>query len=322
MPDCSLCGKKLKLKYTKKKGNATYCIFDCVSCRLWQLSPIPSHKELSALYADDYFKTRTDRGYNNYLSSQVGESILNTIKKNLNQLKFTDIFITSQIGILKSKKSNITSKDDVDCASKFGRRPEPMASKVSLDVGCASGYFVEYMKQQGWQSEGIDIAPTMVAAAKQKGLEVREGDFLKTSYKKENYDLITLWASIEHLPSPKDFIKKFYDLLKPGGHVYISTCHLGFWARIWKQNWRFLNVPEHIWFFSRKSLQKYFEEHSFHLNQAFTYGSGFTAKKESLFFYSIFKKIADFTAKYCFLGDMIVCDFVKRKDLSKSSLNK
>ncbi len=294
MPNCSFCQKKLKFKYKKKKENKTYLIFDCVSCRLWQLSPIPSQKELSACYAESYFKKRTDRGYDDYLGSQVGESILNTTKKNLKQLKFTKISTALQTQMPRSAKVNIPSMK-------------------SLDVGCASGYFVEYMKQKGWQSEGIDIAADMVAAAKKKGLQVREGDFLETPYKKESYDLITLWASIEHLPVPQKFIKKMYDLLKPGGHVYISTCHLGFWAKIWRQNWRFLNVPEHIWFFSRKSLKKCFEEHSLQLKQSFTYGSGFTKKKESSFTYSILKRVADSTAKYFFLGDMIVCDFVKGK---------
>ena len=299
MPNCALCGQDIKLKYVKKRGSTSYSIFDCELCRLWQLFPIPSQQELDALYANEYFKKRTDRGYDDYLSHHVGNRIFNTLKKNLNKLNF----------YTWEKKIN---------SSEFDFK----STKTSLDIGCAAGYFVEYMKERGWESDGIDIAPEMVVVAKKKGLHVQEGNFLDTPYPKESYDLITLWASLEHLSAPHAFIKKIYDLLKPGGHVYISTCHLGFWARIRKQNWRFLNVPEHIWFFSRRSLHKYFSAHFFRLNQAFTYGSGFTTQKKTSFFYHLLKKIADFTAKYCFLGDMIVCDFVKEVDKQNIYLKK
>ncbi len=294
MPDCILCDRKLKLKYLKKNNNREYLIYACAICRFWQLSPIPSMKDLSVLYQNNYFKTRTDRGYDDYLSDKVSASIKQTFKKNLKQLNFYD----------------------------WEQQDETKIKKSVLDVGCAAGYFVEYLQDRGWRSEGIDIAPKMVAAGQKKGLNIKKGDFLKTPYPKESYDLITLWASLEHLPNPEDFIRKFYNLLKPGGHVYISTCHIGFWAKIYRKNWRFLNVPEHIWFFSHKSIKKYFERYSFRLNTAFTYGSGLTSQNKISFMYKIIKKIADFVAKYFFLGDMIVCDFIKiEASDNKSSIN-
>ena len=292
MPNCFLCEQEIKQKYVKKNQGLRYSLFSCRPCGLDQLWPIPPQEELNLLYQGTYFKTRTDRGYDNYLSDGVKESFLRTTKKNLKQLNFyqweRELF-SSESGSTQQKSF----------------RPR------SLDVGCSAGYFVEYLQKRGWQGEGVDLASDMVLAAQKKGLNVKKGDFLKAHYSKESYDLITLWASLEHLPDPTAFIKKFYEILKPGGHLYISTCHLGFWAKVRKEKWRFLNPPEHIWFFSAGSIKEWFGRYGFQTNRLFTYGSGFTSKKNAHLFYKILKKVTDFTARYFFLGDMIVVDFIK-----------
>ena len=281
-PICSLCFSKSFLKYSKiSSNNIVYNVYNCKQCKQWQIVPIPSEEELRLLYADTYFSKRTDRGYNDYKSLQVSQSIISTIEKNLQQLDFYNW----------ESKFSYTAK--------------------ALDVGCAGGYFVEYLHNRKWKAEGIDVATTMVEYAQSRNLNVYYGDFLTKEYQKESFDLITLWATIEHLRDPSLFLKRIAMLLTPDGVVYISTCHLGFWAKIRGIHWRYLNVPEHIWYFSYRSLQRWASNAGLKIDLAFTYGSGFTTRSEQPFWYSVCKRIADSSAKKSRLGDMIVCKLSK-----------
>lgn len=279
---CSLCNAPAGFWLQKASpAGKVFHVYRCTACGLCQIHPIPSEKELNALYQSEYFAKRTDRGYDNYASDKVRLSYLSTLEKNLIQLRFFEYENTLN------------------------------GQKTALEVGCAAGYFVGYLQQRGWQATGIDIAGPMIKAAKKNGLRVIEGDFLKEKFKKNSYDLIALWATIEHLREPELFFAKIPQLLKTGGKFYLSTCHTGFFARIYKSKWRYLNVPEHIWYFSQASLRLMGKKHGLTLGHSFTYGSGFTARPESGIFYRLAKKIADNLARHAHTGDMIVCEYIK-----------
>ncbi len=74
-------------------------------------------------------------------------------------------------------------------------------TKRCLDVGCAAGYFVDYMQSRGWECYGMDIAQAPVKFARDKlKLKVEQVEFLEWKpINVDQFDLITLWASIEHL---------------------------------------------------------------------------------------------------------------------------
>ena len=284
-PFCGLCysnNSSFKFKYSKKSSNgSSYSVYECIVCNQLQIFPIPSQQELNLLYQGSYFSQRTDRGYHDYNSLTVKSSIVSTFEKNLKQLDFFNW-------------------------------EKNLISKKSLDVGCAGGHFVEYLHNRGWESFGIDVSTTMIEYAKTQNLKVIEGDFLQVSYEPNSFDLITFWATIEHLREPSLFLNKINSLIKPNGMIYISTCHLGFWAKIRGIDWRYLNVPEHIWYFSKHSLKQWGKNSNLVLIDSFTYGSGFTMKEKASWLYKIIKRIADFSAKKNQLGDMIVCKFRKQ----------
>lgn len=277
---CHACGNDRKFVF-KKLGsdNELYSILECLNCGLWQVSPQPSEQHLHELYAGEYFKKRTDRGYNDYSSEKVAHSVQSTLEKNLTDLNFFEWEKTLE------------------------------KTRRILDVGCASGHVVEWFHERGWYAEGIDIASEMIAIGVSKSLNLIEGDFLAHPFKNHQYDLITLWASIEHLKKPGDFFKRFYKLLKPGGKVYLSTCHLGLFARFHGENWRFMNVPEHLYFFTRDSLRDWAFRYDLKMTQSFTYGSGFTSKEEGDIFYRASKAAFDEAARHLHMGDMIVVEF-------------
>lgn len=285
---CLVCGSKLSLKFQKlsERNQKKYQIFSCSECGLWQLSPRPSPEDQKEVHDEGYFTTRTSRGYDNYQSEAIKKSVVSTLEKNLTDLDFYNY------------------EDSLD------------TPRRAIEIGSAAGYFVEYLKERQWEITGVDISTEMCRVAKSRGLPVVCDDFLELDLPANSYDLIAMWATLEHWSDPRECLVKVNRLLKPGGKFYISTTNTGFWARIYGIDWRYLNVPEHVFYFNRRSLMLLGERFGLELTRSFTYGSGFTTKAGMNLFQKAAKRIADKLAKYDHSGDMIVAEFTKRREIT------
>ncbi len=275
---CNSCGSNdFNFLYSKSSHlNEFFEIVKCKSCNLVQVNPQPSFEEVAKYYTNDYFTKRTDRGYDNYYSSEIRKEIERVFQLNLSDLNF-----------FKWEKT--------------------LKIKKTLDIGSAAGYFVAYMKYKNWDSYGIEISdePVKFSVETLKQIVFKE-DFLKWDIEQKNkFQLITLWASIEHLHHPKETLRKIYSHLEPNGRVIISTCRYGFLARLRGIKWRFLNVPEHLYYYSKKNLVSLCEELGYKVIQQISYGSGLTAKKNANFIYKLTKLFCDRLVKFTNQGDMI-----------------
>ncbi|RHX80816.1 class I SAM-dependent methyltransferase [Leptospira yasudae] len=283
---CNTCGSfEFKPLFSKSNHkNELFHIVQCKRCALVQVSPQPSPEEVASYYSEEYFLKRSDRGYDNYFSDGIRSEISRVFGLNLKDLDF------------ESWEESLS---------------EP---KRSLDVGCAAGYFVDYMQQRGWDSHGMDIAEAPVKFAREKlKLKVERMDFLEWKPSNaERFDLITLWASIEHLHKPKETLEKIHTHLKPGGRIILSTCRWGLLAKLQGPSWRYLNVPEHLYYYSLPGIVRLCESIGFQKKKHVTYGSGLTAKKDASVFYKTFKWIADPGVKFFDQGDMMALCFEKR----------
>lgn len=276
---CALCGAALQPRLEKQGVNGKlYRIECCTACTVWQIDPLPTPAELTELYQNEYFKTRSDRGYADYTSEKIYQSVTSTLVKNLHDL---DFFAWEQT---------------------LG---EP---KRLLEVGCAAGHAVHYFAQRNWQTLGIDIAAEMVKAGQQAGRNLIIADFLTHDFGSEKFNLITHWATLEHLPQAEAFLRKMAGLLAPGGKIYLSTCNTGSFARRYGVKWRYLNVPEHVFYFNRKSLELLAKKCGLKVTRAFSYGSGFTARDDAGWLYRFKKRVADRLARFGLSGDMIVIE--------------
>ena len=274
---CVVCGSSLNtLKLTKKSRlGELFNLTSCNECGHKFVSPRPSEKSIAAYYQSDYFKVRDDRGYDNYFSEETKSEICRIFNLNLKDLNF----------------------------KKFSAK-----SHNSLDIGCAAGYFVEYMKNLGWNAHGIDLSSNCIDAGKLRNLNLLCADYLLTEYNVK-FNLITMWVTIEHLHHPENFLKKIYLDLDDNGALYISTCcadGLGF-MKLFGNKWRFYNFPEHLNFFSLKNIKKVLKQNGFKIKKTVIYGSGVGSGK------SIIKKIADFIARHFRLGDMMLIHAVKQR---------
>jgi ubiquinone/menaquinone biosynthesis C-methylase UbiE len=104
--------------------------------------------------------------------------------------------------------------------------PEQARQGSLLDVGCATGSFLLCALEQGFSEvNGIDISVSSVNYANQKiGKSVAiAGDFLKQPFHPEEFNVVTLWATLEHVTKPEEFLREAHRVLKKHGLLCLSV---------------------------------------------------------------------------------------------------
>ncbi|HRX16411.1 MAG TPA: class I SAM-dependent methyltransferase [Spirochaetota bacterium] len=276
---CICCGEpRINYFFSKpSRFGEIFHIHKCPNCGSESIQPLPSDDMLKDYYEKAYFTTRTERGYDNYFSNRIKNEIERVFKMNLKDIGFFS---------------------DITLANKG----------VHLDIGCAAGYFTAYMKSLGWNANGIDISHICTDFARNElKLNVICDDYLKHKYK-HKFNLITMWASIEHLSRPDNFLNKIKHDLTDNGKLYISTCRAdSFFKNVARKRWRYYNVPEHIHYFTISGIKSLLERNGFNTVKLFCYGSGFGKPG------SFIRRSADFLAKKICAGDMMVISAQKAR---------
>ncbi len=91
-----------------------------------------------------------------------------------------------------------------------------------LDVGCGDGSFLEKLKAiNGVEAIGLDTTQKSINACIEKGLNafclpIEE-------YKEKDFDFITAFHCLEHIPDPISFMKAMVERLSPNGTLIIAT---------------------------------------------------------------------------------------------------
>ena len=99
-----------------------------------------------------------------------------------------------------------------------------------LDVGCGGGLLSEAMARLGAKVTAIDLAEDLVKVATLHSLEsgvqvdyrVQSVEALAAE-RPGSYDIVTCMEMLEHVPDPAAILQACATLLKPGGHLFVST---------------------------------------------------------------------------------------------------
>ena len=142
-----------------------------------------------------------------------------------------------------------------------------------LDVGCAAGFSLLAAQERGWDAEGIELSEFCVDFARSRGLTVHKGTLENFSGRKENLDVITMWDYLEHSPTPLKDLQKCFSLLKKGGIIVFSIPNVDSWSYyLLRKRWIGFKNIEHLYFFSRKTIEKLAQLAGFTVEACFYHG--------------------------------------------------
>ncbi len=202
-----------------------YELMKCKHCYSSFIYPRLTDEEIKSTYTEEYF---TDSYYKDYQKS--GKPYMEKI---FNQLHKEGLIIVG---------------------------------KRILDIGCATGYFLSLAKDKGLDVIGVEMSEHWKKFAKDNyGIDILIGDFTHVNLEGQ-FDVITMFHVFEHIVDIPEAISGLNNILNEDGVIVIEVPHInGIGSRLKGRNWRQLNPPNHINFFTKKGFRSLFKNSGFNV---------------------------------------------------------
>ncbi len=132
-----------------------------------------------------------------------------------------------------------------------------------LDIGSGTGDFLVTAKENNWDVFGIEPNQDARILSEKKGVKVLK-DLNEVS--ETNFDVITLWHVLEHVPDLENYIQQISSRLKPTGTLIVAVPNFKSKdAKHYNEFWAAYDVPRHLWHFSKTGIERLFSKHDFQL---------------------------------------------------------
>lgn len=242
LTNCPVCEGPRQRSYCKTRDRhygiaGEYTLVRCDGCRVVFLNPMYSEDELTPLYPQDYY------AHNKIIRS-------GGIKERVKQV----------LGM------RIHTKDPA--FSKPGR---------VLDIGCGSGWFLEEMRDEGWETFGVEINPDGARRGREvAGLDIRTGTLQDANFPSEYFDYVRSNHSFEHISHPNETLSEIHRILKSDGKLMIGVPNIAsFNATMFGRYWWYLGAPVHTFNYTPHALSRLLEKQNF-VVEKITYNSDYS----------------------------------------------
>jgi 2-polyprenyl-3-methyl-5-hydroxy-6-metoxy-1,4-benzoquinol methylase len=220
---CVICNGTIFLNdkackdYTVSKD--VFTLIKCTSCDFTITSPRPNDEELGNYYISE-----------DYISHS-------------NETKS----ITDKIYAIAR---NYTLKWKTKLIEKHTKNTIPSI----LDFGAGTGTFVKACADKGWKTKGVE--PSKIARyAGDPSIKEFLTENLK-GIKEKDFDVITLWHVLEHVPDVKQTLKDLIERVKDSGYLFIAVPNKNSYdAKAYGNYWAGYDVPRHLWHFSQENMK-------------------------------------------------------------------
>jgi 2-polyprenyl-3-methyl-5-hydroxy-6-metoxy-1,4-benzoquinol methylase len=134
-----------------------------------------------------------------------------------------------------------------------------------LEIGCSYGDELAAARERGWDVRGVEVDARAVAVARDvHKLQVVRASLDEFEAAPGSFDVVVMWHVLEHVVDPVEHITRIRELLRAGGIFGIRVPNIdSFGASVGKQWWQWLQVPEHLWYFSPVTLRRFVEQFGF-----------------------------------------------------------
>ncbi len=224
-----------------------YYAAECSGCGLWFQNPRPPLDRLSDLYPEDYSPhvkpepVVLRRGAAAYLRRHMGYAELKPDAGAGSRWASLPIFSPVRKWL-----------------AGVALTPHYVPGGKLLEIGCASGARLLYLRRLGWESlYGIELMPAAAAQAREAGFEVVCGQLEQNlpAYPDGFFDVVVTSMVIEHLADPFTVVREAAKKLKPGGELLFSTViHDSFDCKLFGEYWPNFDFPRHMVYFSMADL--------------------------------------------------------------------
>jgi 2-polyprenyl-6-hydroxyphenyl methylase/3-demethylubiquinone-9 3-methyltransferase len=151
--------------------------------------------------------------------------------------------------------------------------PDTGMQKKIFELGCGNGVVANALHSKGFQLTGVDPSSQGIAHANRRyphlslALDSSESDLAE---RYGRFPFVLSLEVIEHVYAPRQFARRIYELLEPGGMALISTPYHGYFKNLalaltgrFDDHFTALWDNGHIKFWSMKTMGKLLEEAKF-----------------------------------------------------------
>ena len=133
-----------------------------------------------------------------------------------------------------------------------------------LDVGAATGHFVEAAARTGIAAEGCELSESAVARARARGLTIHHTaveDFTPAA----PYDTITAFDVLEHLREPRVFLDRLRGWLAPSGTLALTLPDVSsiYPRLLMRRHWFYYAPSDHLHYFDPRTITRLLADHGF-----------------------------------------------------------
>ena len=229
LDECPVC-RSARLRHKLTDGDYHYQIAgqfsadECQDCALVFVNPMPSARDLAALYPDDYYA---------YQPPRLPHPLKEAVK-----------------AILGLRKRTLLP---------HFARPGTM-----LDVGCGSGQYMLEMKARGWEVYGAELSQAAASAGRSAGLDIRSGEIMHAGFADAMFDFVRSNHSLEHIPNPVPVLSEIRRILKPDGKLFIGVPNInGAMAKLFGRYWWYMCLPVHTYSYNPRNLSRLLAQNGF-----------------------------------------------------------
>jgi len=228
---CPLCGSPDRVRlFVSRLYAEEVPVVRCRACGLLYQSPRPSEEDLAGMYDEKYY-TGKGAGTGDYTYADE-----------------------------RTREPEVRLK----AAARLARIEALVRPGRVVEPGCSFGTFLDEARRRGWDPLGVDVAPFAARHCREVlRIPVHEGRFEDAPLLPGSARLVHMSEVIEHLPRPREAIRKAAAVLEPGGVLVIGTANAGSLARRLRgPRWGYY-MPGHVVFLSARALRRLLEEEGF-----------------------------------------------------------